>query len=80
LVLFEIYDVAGRKSMRPIRNRNTRHFDLEHTLSFKALAAKMRNYVAIQRNELESEMVELLSNGDIEEIITITQQELTENA
>jgi len=77
---FEIYDLAGRKFLRPIRNRNTRHFSLEHALSFKALAEKMLNYVAVERSELESEMLELLDNDDIEEVISFNAEELSNNA
>lgn len=77
---FDIYDLAGLKILRPIRNRSSRHFGLEHALPFKALATKMLNYVAVERKDLEPEMVELLGNDDIEEVISFTEQELSKNA
>lgn len=77
---FEIYDLAGRKILRPIRNRNTKHFSMENALSFKELAKKMLNYVAVERNAIEDEMLELLGSDDIEEVISFTRQELSNNA
>lgn len=73
---FVVYDLGDRQMLQPIRNRNTRHFALKHALPFKALASKMLNYVAAERDKLEPEMIELLTDDDIEEIISFTQQEL----
>ena len=74
---FDVYDLAGRKMLRPIRNRSTKHFTLEHATPFKELSQKMLSYVTEERNRLEDDIIELLSEDDVEDIICFSRDELS---
>ncbi len=65
---FVVYDFGDRKMLQPIRNEKYKALRFKTCLPFKALASKMLNYVAAERDKLEPEMIELLTDDDIEEI------------